>query len=114
MSQKFVLFVNSTGIGQGEEKLGEKLMTAFFQVLDEGQDLPTHILFIHEGVKLTVEDTPILAVLKNLGQKGVEILSCGTCLDYFNLKDQVKAGKVGNMYGIKDILTQADKIINLG
>jgi selenium metabolism protein YedF len=114
VSQRFVLFVTGKTIGQGEEKLGEKLLTAFFQVLEEGEDLPAHILLMHEGVKLSVEETPVLDVLKVLERKGVKIFSCGTCLDYYNIKDQLKVGQVGNMYGIKDILVKADKIINLG
>ncbi|PKM89685.1 MAG: sulfurtransferase-like selenium metabolism protein YedF [Firmicutes bacterium HGW-Firmicutes-12] len=114
MKKDCVLLVTSKGIGKGEEKLGVKLLASYFHVLDEGVELPTHILFMHEGVKLVAEDTPVLSVLQNIVAKGVEIISCGTCLDYFNIKDQVKVGKIGNMYETKDILAGAGKVINLG
>jgi len=109
-----VLLVTSTGIGKGDEKLGLKLMAAYFYVLNEGKELPSNIIFMHEGVKLTTEDTPVLTSLLDLEAKGVKIFSCGTCLEYYNLKDKLKVGKVGNMYGTKDILAAAGKVINLG
>lgn len=114
MKNDYVLLVTSNKIGKGEEKLGIKLMDSYFYVLNEGEELPTHIVFMHEGVKLAVEDTPVLPSLRDLEAKGVKILSCGTCLDYYNIKDKLKVGKVGNMYGARDILAGAGKVINLG
>ena len=114
MRQDYVLLITSTSIGKSEEKLGKKLMASYLHCLHESEDLPSYILFLHEGVKLVVEDTPVLALLQNLAGKGVKILACGTCLDYFQIKDQVKVGEVGNMYGTRDILAKAGKVITIG
>lgn len=109
----YVLLVTSSSIGKGEEKLGQKLMAAYFHALNEGHDLPTHILLLHEGVKLAVEQTPLLANLQNLEEKGVKILACGTCLDYYGIKDKLQVGLVGNMFGTRDLLAQGEKVIQL-
>ncbi|QNB48049.1 sulfurtransferase-like selenium metabolism protein YedF [Thermanaerosceptrum fracticalcis] len=114
MNKDYVLLITSPGIGKGEEKLGKKLMTSYLHCLNEGEDLPSHILFLHEGVKLVVEETPVLTLLQSLAAKGVKILACGTCLDYFQIKDQVKVGEIGNMYGTRDILAWAGKVITIG
>lgn len=114
MSKDYVLLVTGKGLGKGDEALGEKLMGAFFYSLNESTHLPSHILFLHGGVKLAVEDSPTIAVLNELEAKGVQIYACGTCLDYYGFRDQLKAGKTGNMYMTRDILAQAGKVINLG
>lgn len=110
----YILLVTSKGFGKGEELLGEKLMHSYFYSLSEGDNLPTHILLLHEGVKLVTEDTPVLSILKKLSEKGVILYACGICLDYLNLKDQVKVGEIGNMYLNMDLMAQADKVITLG
>ena len=114
MSKDYVLLVTGRSLGKGDEALGEKLMGAYFYSLNESSCLPSHILFLNEGVKLAVEETPNLATLKELAAKGVEIYACGTCLDYYGIKDQLKIGQVGNMYMTRDILAQAGKVISLG
>ncbi|RJE48197.1 MULTISPECIES: sulfurtransferase-like selenium metabolism protein YedF [unclassified Dehalobacter] len=110
----YVLLVTSKGFGKGEEILGEKLMYSYLYSLSEGDYLPSHILFLHEGVKLVTEDAPVLNILKSLAEKGVNLYACGICLDFYNLKDQVKVGEIGNMYLNMDIMAQAEKVITLG
>lgn len=114
MKKDCVLLVTSNRIGKGEEKLGAILMNSYFHVLNEGGELPSCIILMHEGVRLAVEETPVLALLRDFEAKGIQIFSCGTCLDYFNLKDKLKVGRVGNMYGTRDMLAGAGKVITLG
>lgn len=74
-------------------------------------DLPDKILFYNGGATLTTEGSDSLEDLKSLEAQGVEILTCGTCLNYYNLSDQLAVGSVTNMYAIVEAMSQADKII---
>lgn len=113
MKTNYVLFITSKALGKGDEVLGEKLLAAYLHTLTEGENLPSSILLMHTGVKLVVEESTALEDLKVLQAKGVEIYACGTCLDFYGIKDQIKVGQVGNMYLSRDILAQAGKVINL-
>ena len=73
--------------------------------------LPQTILFYNGGAKLTCEESPTLEDLKSLEAQGVEILTCGTCLDYYHLKDKLVVGGVTNMYSIVESMAEAGKII---
>jgi len=88
-------------------------MKGFFYALSESYNLPQAVIFMNSGVKLTVEGTEVLESLSVLESKGVEILSCGTCLDYFNLKDKLVKGGVTNMYTIVERLNEAKKVITI-
>lgn len=110
----YVLVVTSQEIGKGDEDLGRKLMYSYIFSLSEGDALPSHILFLNQGVKLVTEDTPIISIFQNLADKGVSLFACGTCLDYYDLKNQLKLGEIGNMYLTRDIIAQASKVITLG
>lgn len=110
----YVLLVTSKEIGKGDEILGQKLMHSYFFSLSEGDALPSHILFLNQGVKLVTEDTPIISILQSLADKGVSLLACGTCLDYYNLKNQLKVGEIGNMYMSRDIMASSPKVITIG
>ncbi|UWG98101.1 sulfurtransferase-like selenium metabolism protein YedF [Dehalobacter sp. DCM] len=110
----YVLLISGKGFGKGEAVLGEKLMYSYLYSLSEGDNLPSHILFLNEGVKLVTEEAPVLHTLKTLVEKGVTLYACGICLDYYNLKDQVKVGEIGNMYLNMDLMAQADKVITIG
>lgn len=113
MNSNYVLLITSKALGKGEEALGEKLLAAYLHTLTEGENLPSHIIMMHSGVKLVVEETAVLESLKLLQARGVALYACGTCLDYYGIKDQVKVGEVGNMYLTRDILAQAGKVIRL-
>ncbi|MCD6520813.1 MAG: sulfurtransferase-like selenium metabolism protein YedF [Anaerolineae bacterium] len=107
-----VLVVSSERMGRGEEELGEILIRAFFHTLNEVDPLPNTIIFYNSGVKLAVEGSPILEDLQALETKGVEILVCGTCLGYFELKDRLAVGEISNMYSIAETLLSAGHIIS--
>lgn len=108
-----VIFCSSAELGRGSAELGAVLMKSFMFTLTESKDLPRTMLFVNGGVHLTCEGSPVLDHLMNLEQQGVEMLSCGTCLDYFKLKEKLRVGQVTNMYTIYEKLNSADKLVSL-
>ncbi|NPV42576.1 MAG: sulfurtransferase-like selenium metabolism protein YedF [Firmicutes bacterium] len=112
-NRDFIILVTSQYMGKGSDELGGILMKGFFYALSESYNLPQAVIFMNSGVKLTVEGTEVLESLSVLESKGVEILSCGTCLDYFNLKDKLVKGGVTNMYNIVERLNEAKKVITI-
>jgi len=109
-----VLVVPGEFMGRGEHpELGQILMRGFFHTLGEVEPLPNSIIFFNSGVKLVVEDSPVLEDLLALRERGVEILICGTCLGYYELKETVAVGEVSNMYTIAETVLRAGKVISL-
>jgi selenium metabolism protein YedF len=108
-----VVVIASETIGRGNDQLGRILMKAFLNILREQDRKPDHIVFMNSGVKLTVEQSENLAEVKGLERTGIRILVCGTCLDFFHLKDMVRAGTVSNFFEIAQLLMTADKVIQL-
>jgi selenium metabolism protein YedF len=96
MSTKAFL-IQSEGLGRGDDRLGSMLMANFLRLLGENLDKPSRILFWNAGVKLVCENSPVLDHLKKLEQQGVELLACTTCLEYFDLKEKLMAGKPTTM-----------------
>jgi selenium metabolism protein YedF len=109
--EKVVVYINSNLLGVGEEALGRILMRAFLKVLLDLKPIPSKLIFINSGVRLTSEGSEILETLQALSGKGVEILSCGTCLDFYGLKEKLKVGIISNMYDIAQSLLEADRLI---
>jgi len=108
-----VLVVSSEFMGRGEHaELGQVLVRAFMHTLGEVEPQPNTIVFFNSGVKL-VEGSPVVEDLCALCERGVEVLACGTCLDYYRLKDRVAVGEVSNMYTIAEAMLQAGKVVNL-
>lgn len=106
-----VVAIASARMGHGNEELGQVLMKGFIYALSQLDELPQTILFYNGGATLTTEDSASLEDLKTMEAQGVEILTCGTCLDYYGLKDKLAVGSVTNMYTIVEKLNNADKII---
>ena len=100
-------------LGRGEAELGDILIRGFLHTLNEVQPLPAILVFINSGVKLVAADSAVLDDLRALCDKGVEILACGTCVNYYALKDKVAVGQVSNMYSIAEALLRADKLISV-
>lgn len=107
------LFISRDILGSGDRELGINLMRMFFYTLAEGGEAPESILFINDGVKLPVMDEQIAAHLKTLLDRGSSVLVCGTCLNFYNLSDQLKIGTVSNMYDIVSCMQAADKVITI-
>lgn len=107
-----VLVVVSSGkMGEGSEELGKILMKGFLYALTQLEELPSAVLFYNGGVFLTCEGSPALEDLKSLEAQGVEILSCGTCLNYYGLTEKLQVGGVTNMYVIAEKMTKAERIV---
>jgi len=106
-----VVYINSQLMGIGEEALGAILMRSFLKTLVDIETKPSRLILINSGVRLSSEGSEVLEALQGLSEKGVEILSCGTCLDFYGLKEKVKVGKISNMYDIAQSLLEADRLI---
>lgn len=107
------LLVKSDLFGQGDVALGQVLMKSFFHALNESSPLPREVFFVNSAVKLTCQGSAVLEKLQELEQKGVQIFSCGTCLDFYHLNDELAIGQVTNMFSIVESLTQADHAITI-
>ena len=112
-SGPLVMVVSDKIMGRGDEVLGEILVQGFFYSLGELERRPDTIIFFNAGVWLTVDDSPIHEDLKTLEAQGVTLIACGTCLDYFEIRDRFAAGQVSNMYEIAEIMLAAGKLVML-
>lgn len=108
-----VLLIGSNRLGDGPEELGMLLMKNFIHTLLETAEPPSRILFLNTGVFLTTEGSDVLEALNKLGDMGVEILSCGLCLDFFGRKEKLGAGGTTNMLTIAESLLGAGRVITL-
>lgn len=109
-----VVFVNSDRIGEGDEALGAKLMGSFLYSLARTPNRPDVVLFMNAGVRLTCHGSPALDDLRMLAADGVQVYSCGTCLDWLNLKDDLAVGEVGNMNDTVALMMEADSVVSVG
>ena len=106
-----VIAVDSETMGRGSDELGKLLMKSFLFAVTQLPQLPRTMLFYNGGARLTVEGSASLEDLKGLEARGVEILTCGTCLNFFGLADQLAVGGVTNMYSIVETLANAGKVL---
>lgn len=111
--EDLVILITTDALGQGERELGEVLMKGYLYTLTEATKTPKRLMFLNGGVKLTVEGSLVIDHLRKLEEKGVEIISCGACLDYYKVKNQLLVGGVGNMYDIVEKSNAAAKTITL-
>ncbi|HSQ90111.1 sulfurtransferase-like selenium metabolism protein YedF [Romboutsia sp.] len=107
------IFISSDKMGEGNDELGEVLIKGFIYTLTEAKPYPKYIVFVNSAVKLTAQNKSTIENLKVLEECGVEILSCGTCLDYYNLKETLQVGSVTNMYNIVDIMKNSSQTISI-
>jgi selenium metabolism protein YedF len=108
-----VLVISKDVLGNGDDALGAILMKSFFHTIAETAPSPDVIIFINSGVKLLAVGSAVLEDIQILENRGIRILACGTCLDYFTLKDNIRAGSVSNMYEIKELMLTASSTITL-
>jgi len=113
LSSSTVILFTRFGMGEAPAELSQKLAGVFFSLLDESSVLPAKLLFYTDGVKLVCDGSPVLEQLQALEAKGVELIACSTCLNYFGLGDQVRIGIAGGMHDIIEALAQADKVISV-
>jgi intracellular sulfur oxidation DsrE/DsrF family protein len=108
-----VILMSRDGLGNAEPDLMQKLVVTYFQLLLDNGDLPAAICFYTNGVKLTVEGSPVLEQLAALEARGVRLIVCTTCLNYFGLMDKLKVGIAGGMGDILSAQINAEKVITL-
>jgi len=108
-----VVLIADEVLGNGDRKLGKILMEGFINTLAEQEKAPDMILLMNAGVKFAVEDSTVLDIMRDMIDRGSEILVCGTCLDFFGLKEKLAVGMVSNMYDIQRALLTASSVIRL-
>ncbi len=106
-----VVLVKSQFLGSGDDELGAVLMRGFFHAMLELDAPPTYVIFLNSGVRLTVAGSPVLDDLRELARRGVEIWSCGTCLNFFKLTEELAVGSISNMYSILETLMSAGRLV---
>jgi len=106
-----VIAIASDCMGNGDDQLGATLMKGFIYAVSQQEELPRAILFYNAGAKLTAEGAVTIEDLKNMEAQGVEILTCGTCANYYGLEGKQAVGTITNMYVIVEKLTSAAKVI---
>lgn len=106
-----VIVISANQMGSGSEELGKTLLKGFLYAVTQQEELPKTMLFYNSGVYMTCEASPSLEDLKSLEAQGVTIMSCGTCLNYYGLSEQLQVGSVTNMYDIVETMEKADLII---
>lgn len=109
--KKVVVAIASNKMGEGNDELGAVLIKGFIFALTQQDTLPSTILFYNGGAQLTTEGSPALEDLKSMEAQGVEIITCGTCLNYYHLSDKLQVGEVSNMYTIVERMATADLVI---
>jgi selenium metabolism protein YedF len=107
----FVVVVSSNVMGHGDDKLGSILIKGFIYSLTCLETLPKAVIFYNSGVKLAVEGSEVLEDLKTLADAGVEIVACGTCLEFYQLKEKLAVGKIVNMLDIVERQAKATKVV---
>jgi selenium metabolism protein YedF len=108
-----VVVVSSNTMGRGEEVLGGVLMKSFLHTLTETRPVPDVMILFNTGVKLATEGSEVLDDLEALAHAGVRILACGTCLNYFGLKEKLAVGQVSNMYDIAQAMLTAGRTVQI-
>lgn len=109
---KIVVYVGTDVMGSGDNELGTKLMRGFLRTWIDTNPKPWRMIFINSGVKLTTVDDEAAEAVALLETHGIEILSCGTCLQHFGLEEQLKVGRVTNMYEVVESFNSATKVIS--
>ena len=106
-----VILLAGDQLGSGPEELGGVLIRSFLKTLRDLEPRPRRMILINSGVRLALEGSPVLDDLGALEAAGTELLSCGTCLDYFQAKDRLRAGRVSNMNEIVTTLMRAERVV---
>jgi len=112
-SNNYIFVFGKDRLGEGSEDLGFVLAGSLLNTLKEMDNLPTKIIFINSGINLVLKGSPTLLPLKELVKSGVELIVCGTCLNYFNKIDEFAIGRISDMYEILESMTKAGKVINI-
>jgi selenium metabolism protein YedF len=108
-----IIFIGSDQMGHGDSELGQILMKNFIFTLIEADTTPDAIYCVNNGVKLTIGGSDVIEPLASLANRGVDIASCGLCLEFFGAKESLAVGRISNMLEIVNTLQGAGKIIRI-
>lgn len=111
IKQKKGYVIGTDKLGKGSDDLGKILMKSFLYSLSETKPYPSFLIFLNSGVKLTTAGSESIDDLRKIEKAGVKIVSCGTCLDFFEIKDKLEVGKVTNMYDIVETIAESDNAV---
>ena len=111
--KKIMVMVANNCMGHGDDELGSRLMVSFLKTIKEMSDELWRLVLVNNGVKLTIEGSEVIEILKEYEKDGLHILVCGTCLTYFNLLDKKQVGETTNMLDIVTAMQLADKVIHI-
>jgi selenium metabolism protein YedF len=109
----YVVIYAKDRLGEGSDELGHALVGAMLHSIKAVETLPMKIIFMNSGINLVTKGSLVLPQLKDLEAKGVEIITCGTCLDYFGKMDELEIGRVSNMHEIMESMLAVGKVINV-
>jgi selenium metabolism protein YedF len=112
-TQAKVIAISSDAMGRGDEELGRVLMRSYLHTLTEAEPRPEAMVFFNSGVRLAVAGSAAVDDLQAIATRGTRLLLCGTCLNAFELRDQVAIGEISNMYAISETMLRAATVINL-
>jgi selenium metabolism protein YedF len=107
------VFFSSDQIGRGDEALGKLLVKGFLYTLSEMDRPPKTLVFMNSGVRLAAEREETIELLRTMEARGVELLVCGTCLDYLHLKESLRAGRVSNLYEITERFLAPEGVVTV-
>ena len=110
---KKTIVVNSEVMGCGSDELGATLMGSFLRKLWGSKEKPERILFYNSAVKLMAEGSPVLDALDGLADAGVDLIACGTCVTFFDLKDKMVIGRISDMNEISTAMLNSDKAVTI-
>lgn len=111
--KSYVILFAKDKVGEGSDELGRKLVGSLLESLKAQDKLPNQLVFLNSGINLVCKGSEVLPLIVELELNGVEIISCGTCLNFFNKMDELEIGRVSNMFEIVEIMRNADQVINV-
>lgn len=109
--EDYCVAVAADRMGRGDDDLGRILLRAFINALGEAERLPGHILCYNSGINVALDGSDTVAALRELEARGVEVLVCGTCLDFYGATERLAAGRVSNMFRITEVLSRAGHVV---
>lgn len=108
-----VIAIGSDTMGRGDDVLGAKLLSGLIFALSQGEPAPRTMIFFNGGARLTCTGSPCLDDIRVLAERGTEVLTCGTCLDFYGIADQLEVGGVTNLYHIAEVLACEPRVVTL-
>ena len=108
-----LIIIHGDSLGRGDEELGRKLMVSYLRQLTIVSPKPEAMVFYNAGVKLLVATSPVLDAMRALDESGVELMACGTCVNYFGLQHEIAVGRVTDMREIVSTMAASDKVLTV-